>query len=85
MITEIECTYTTHFCFNISDLKVDWSKVVDWHIKYCTLHYTLDDGTEGNEYLSDSTQLYDNVDTKWPEKILINVDGRWVEKGEEEE
>lgn len=85
MITEIECTYTTHFCFKTEDLEVDWSKVVDWHIKYCTLHYTLDDGTEGNEYLSDSPVLFDNIDTKYPVKTMVCINGRWVEEGDEEE
>ena len=86
MITEIECTYTTHFSFDTGDLEVDWSRVVDWEIKYCTLHYTLDDGTEGEEYLTQSSDLSDNTDTKWPEKIMVCIDGKhWVKQGEEEE
>lgn len=83
-ITEIECTYTTHFSFKTSDLEVDWSRVVDWHIKYCTLYYTLDDGTEDEEYLTQSDDLTDNIDTKYPEKIMICVDDKlWAEKGSE--
>ena len=85
MITEIECTYTTHFSFNTEDLEVDWLRVVDWSIKYGTLFYTLDDGTEGEEYLSESSNVADNVDSKYPEKIMICVNGRWIEKGDEEE
>ena len=85
MITEIECSYTTHFSFETADLEVDWSRVVDWHIKYCTLHYTLDDGTEGEEYLTQSSDTVHNITTKWPEQIMVRVNGRWVEKGEEEE
>lgn len=80
MITEIECTYTTHFSFKTEDLEVDWSKVVDWNIKYATLHYTLDDGTEGEEYLSEASNAYDNVDMQCPEKIMVRLNTVWWEK-----
>lgn len=86
MITEIECTYTTHFSFKTKDLEVDWSKVVDWDIKYGFLRYTLDDGTEGEEYLVESSDAVHNIDIKWPEKTMVCIDDKhWVKKGEEEE
>ena len=85
MITEIECTYTAHFSFKTENLEVDWSRVVDWHIKYGNLCYTLDDGTTGEEYLAEAASTLDNLDFKWPEKIMVCIDGRWVEQGEEEE
>jgi hypothetical protein len=90
MITEIECVYEAHFSFKVSDLEVDWNRVTWWSIKYGTLHYVLDDGTEGEEYLY-VEEAYDNLDTKWPVRTMVCYNGIWMseedynEKMEEEE
>ena len=84
MITEIECTYEAHFSFRTDDLDVEWERVIEWYIKYGNLFYTLDDGTEGEEALC-VENAYDNLDVKWPSKIMVCRNGHWVNKGEEEE
>ena len=72
-ITEIECTFETHFSFRTDDLDVDWSKVVDWYVKKSHLHYELEDGTRGEEYLGNATDAYDNVDLDRPTNTMICV------------
>ena len=90
MITEIECVYEGHFSFSVSDLDVDWSRVQEWYIKYGTLRYILDDGTEGEENLN-IEDVYDNLDMKWPVRTMVCYNGIWIseeeyyEKKEEEE
>ena len=81
-IEEIECTYTTHFSFKTSDLEVDWSKVQYWEVKYATLRYILDDGTEGEEFLPDSIDTAYNIDLKWPSVTMVFIDGNWVNENE---
>jgi hypothetical protein len=81
MITEIECVYEGHFSFKVEDLDVEWSRVVDWNVKYGTLHYTLDDGTDG-ELDVGAEQAYDNLDTKWPARTMVCYNGVWMTRQE---
>jgi hypothetical protein len=81
-IEEIECTYTTHFSFKTSELEVDWSKVWYWEVKYGYLRYILDDGTEGEEYLVESSDTVHNIAMKWPSATMVLIDGNWVNENE---
>jgi hypothetical protein len=75
---EIECSYSTHFSFNISEMEwgFDWKDVSEWWIKHATLTVVLHDGTIHNELLVNSGFIGDNIDTKWPTKILIRHNPR---------
>lgn len=83
-IKELEFTYHTHFSVSIDDLEnadlFREGKVKQFWVKYGTLYIETTDGEEVSEYLSDSSDMFDNVDPKWPESTSIHTEEGWVRK-----
>ena len=85
-IKELEFIYQTHFSVSINDLdNADLfreGKVKQFWVKYGTLFIETTDGEEVSEYLSDSSDMFDNVDPKWPEATMVLAKEGWVRKEE---
>ena len=85
-IEEIECTYTTHFSVRIDELEnahlFREGKVKEFWIKHAHLRITTTDGEEIEEYLSEASMAYDNIDLKWPHAIMLCVQDEWMEEKE---
>jgi len=85
-IDELEFTYHTHFTVRVDDLEhadlFREGKVKQFWVKYGTLHIETTDGELVSEYLSNSSDMFDNVDPKWPEVTVVLAPQGWLRKEE---
>ena len=91
-IKKIELTYGTHCCldldevFNPEDGETNpfaEGRVKGWWVKHGTLYMDLDEDTtierDVSRWVADA---YENVETKWPEYIMVEDEkGDWHRRG----
>ena len=91
-VKNVELHYTTHAVFNVMELdnayywtqeaKDKGEQVVQFYVKYGTLCMNLANGKTIEEYVSEVEYAFDNVDIKYPDTVIANVDGIYEELGE---
>ena len=91
-IKKIELTYDTHCCIDLEELfnpedgeanPFAEGRVKGWWVKHGTLYMDLDDDTtierDESRWVADA---YENVETKWPEYIMVEDEkGDWHRRG----
>ena len=88
-VLQVELHFTTHAAFDVAELtnayhwtqeaKDKGEQVVQFYVKYGTLYMTLANGEMIEEYVSDVEYAFDNVDIKYPDTVMVNVDGSYEE------